>query len=272
MRAGPVFLLLACLLPATVFAAGTYSVDPTGGPLTLSDEVAAAVLAWTADAQGVELTEGSDPAAEVRFAASEPAGAGPDTVTLTLQDSRGPFRLTVLVNQDLYRDYPAALLHEAGLLLGVSTGMEGVMNPALSAGSPTEPTVGDLAGLQQARSSVPGDLTGDGLVDWYDLLELARNHGRRGVNLPADLDGDGTVTDADLALLRELYSFLQPAESGETDPDPSGSAGELQLPETPAAPDVTDSGRVGTEEATEPPLPEDASEAGDSGNGQGNKK
>lgn len=267
MRLGYVVLLLTSLLSGTAFAADTYSVDPTGGPLTLADEVAAAVLAWTADAKDVMLTEGPDPAAEVRFAASEPAGAGPDTVTLTLQDSNGPIRLTVLVNQALYDKYPAALLHEAGLLLGVSTGGVGVMNPALGSGSPTELTAGDLAGLTQAQSSVPGDLTGDGLVDWYDLLELARSHGKRGVNLPADLDGDGTVTDADVAMLRELHSFLPPAAPGETDPDPTDPAGAQQLPEVPEpvpASGAAVPGQAGPDETVEPLVPEDDAEEVDS--------
>lgn len=261
MRAGLILLLLASLLAgAAALALGTYSVDPTGGPLTLSDEVAAAVLAWTSHAPDVSLIEGPDPAAEVRFAASEPAGAGPDTVTLTLQDSQGPLRLTVLVNESLYRDYPAALLHEAGLLLGVGTRSEGVMQPALNDASPAEPTAGDLAGLQQAQSSVPGDLTGDGLVDWHDLLELARNHGRRGVNLPADLDGDGTITDSDLELLRELYSFRPPAEV----PEPSGPADAQQLPEVPApAPDAAEPEPAGPDDADEPLAPE--SEPDDAG-------
>lgn len=206
-----------------VFAAG-YRVDSSGGPLTLSDDVAAALLEWSQQIPGADLTEGAPGDIEVRYAAGEPGGAGPDTVTLTLQDSAGPEHLTILVNALLFRDYPAALVHEAGIMLGASPATTGIMNPALSSATPTGPQESDLLLLRQAQERIPGDLTGDGMVDWLDLLQLAAVYGQRGVNLPSDLDGDGVITDADLELLRGLYEFREPQETSPTAPVAPASA------------------------------------------------
>lgn len=219
--------LVTLLLTGLPAAAAGYRVDSSGGPLTLPDDVAAAILTWSRLVTGVDLTEGAGDM-EVRFAAGEPGGAGPDTVTLTLQDSAGPVHLTVLVNPLLYRTWPAALLHEAGIMLGAGPASTGIMNPALGAGTPAEPQESDLELLRLARSRVPGDLNGDGAVDWLDLLELAAAFGQRGVNLPGDLDGDGVITDADLQLLRQLYAFHEPREEAgpepEPEPEPAGPA------------------------------------------------
>lgn len=48
-----------------------------------------------------------------------------------------------------------------------------------------------------------GDFNGDGRLDLLDLSILARNLGKEGG--PGDLDLDGKVTDADVALFKELY-------------------------------------------------------------------
>jgi hypothetical protein len=194
-------------------AAASYRVDSSGGPLTLNEEMTQAVLAWSRLAEGVDLVEDAAGDMEVRFAMSEPAGAGPDTVTLTLLHSAGPVRLTVLVNPLLYQSWPAALVHEAGIMLGLNPGAEGIMNPVLSSATPAAPEASDLAAFRLKQASVPGDLTGDGVVDWYDLLEVAARHDQRGVNLPGDLDGDGVITDQDLTLLRGNYEFLPPADT-----------------------------------------------------------
>lgn len=231
----PLLRLLAGMLAlAALAAAADYAVDSAGGPLTLHEDLDAAVLGWRNVAEDVTLDE--DPAAATLFAYGDPDLMGPDTVTLTLQQE-GAVTRRILVHPDEYGSWPGALAHEIGLLLGVPAGTTGVMNPALGPGSPREPTPEDAGGLQAARSQVFGDLNGDGIVDWYDLLEMAAQHGRRGVNLPADLDGDGTVTDADLRLLREVYEFLPPGDTPAAAPTPApGEAadeGQDQAPDSP---------------------------------------
>lgn len=74
------------------------------------------------------------------------------------------------------------------------------------------PTPVDVEALRQLRVFAPEDINRDGVVDFYDLAELAQAYGSRGVNLAADLNGDGVVDDADLEALRRAYRFSPPAE------------------------------------------------------------
>ncbi len=191
-------------------AQGTFSVDSAGGPLTLPEEVEAAFLKW-ADAGVKEIPEEAEQA-DTAFRFGSVDLLGPDTVTLTLQRSESTPGLEIIVHPELYRDFPGALLHETGLALGLTAGSQGVMRPALAAGAEPEVTAADAASVVSALAAVRGDLTGDGVVDFRDLLELAEQFGQRGINLPADLDGDGVVTMDDLVELRTLYEFLPPGE------------------------------------------------------------
>lgn len=139
---------------------------------------------------------------------------GPDTRTLTLQRPGEPTTLLVSPGAD-----DAALLHEIGLLLGLEPtfGNEApsAMRPALASATEDRverPGAADLAALEALLRFPPADLNRDGVVDFYDLLELAESFGARGF-LPADLDGNGVVDEADLERLRAAYTFTPPAES-----------------------------------------------------------
>ncbi len=242
MRKGIVALLL---LVAPMLMAADYTVDPGDGPLTLHADVEAAVLAWRNAAPSVSLEEGAG--AERVILWGDPDLMGPDLVTLTVQQPGEPRPYRVLVHTELAGDWPAALMHEVGLLLGAPSGSAGIMNPALSADTPEEPTSADVTALTSARSQVRGDLNGDGVVDWLDLLALASEHGRRGLNLAADLDGDGVVTDEDLRMLREEldYSFTVPGsrepvveQDAEAPEQPEPELEEVPDPAAPPAPMV----------------------------------
>lgn len=221
-------LLLGLLLGTTPVLADGYTVDPAGGPLTLTEDVEAAFAAWLEAglSEVPELTAGAT--TEFRFGAAELMG--PDLVTLTVQRSAPDAALHIVVNPDTYVEFPAALVHEAGLVLGLTSSTEGVMNPLLSDDSEGRPRQAEVDRLQAQQTAVPGDLTGDGRVDFDDLLELAAQFGRRGVNQPGDLDGDGTVTLDDLRLLRENYLFTEPRDrtleptEDETDQGEAGTA------------------------------------------------
>lgn len=205
-------LLLSALLSFTALVAAqdTWSVDSAGGPLTLPEDIQDAFDSWLE--AGVTAIPAEAEGADTLFRFGQPDLLGPDTVTLTLQRTDRAPSLEILVQPDLYRDYPTALLHEAGLTLGLTAGADGVMRPELTEGAAAEVTADEAAGVATAALAIPGDLTGDGIVDFHDLLELADQFGRRGINLPADLDGDGVVTMEDLFELRELYEFVPPTE------------------------------------------------------------
>lgn len=235
----PLLTVLACLL-AAVASARDYSVDTAGGPLTLIEDVEAAFVLWQ-DAGAPELPELAD-GAGVLFSYGAADRFGPDTVTLTLQQSQASPALELRVNPELQRDWPAALLFETGLVLGLTAADSGVMQPLLRPDGPLEPQETDISRLLSAADALPGDLTGDGVVDFLDLLELAAAFGSRGVNLPADLDGDGTVTLDDLRLLRENYVFSEPTDrSAAEEPDPgtdgaAPAAGEPDAEQVPPPP------------------------------------
>lgn len=233
--------------------AASYRVDDAGGPLLLSDKVAAAAAAWEALAPGlVELTESAD--AGHLFAYGDEALFGPGVLTLTLVEDG---RVRVLVRPEAHPSLDAALRHEVGALLGLPPADAGVMAMAL-ADPAAAPGPAELAELAALAAFEPADLDRDGVVGFGDLLELAASYGRTGVNLPADLDGDGDVDDDDVALLRRAYAFAPPAgaapgegETGGASPATpgQGAAGEAPAPAGPAAPE-------GAGEPEEPDGPE----------------
>lgn len=223
-------LALGCLF-ASVVTAQEYSVDSAGGPLTLHEDVERAFFLW--EREGATSVPAEADLADTLFRYGPVDRLGPDTVTLTLQRTGAEPALEILVQPDLYRDHEAALVHEAGIVLGLGQQASGVMRPGLDSGGVAIPQADDIAQLRSVATAVKGDLTGDGRVDFLDLVELAGQSGRRGVNLPGDLDGDGVVTHADLVLLRELYTFTLPhdpaeTESAEAEAEPDG---EIPAPE-----------------------------------------
>lgn len=220
---------VVALLGLFVLAAGqSYSVDVSGGPLTLPEEVAEAAAAWNSASEEARLEQSA--AAENRISFADPELLGPDLVSATLvrDDETG---LEVWLNPETYREFPQALVHELGLLLGLPSASSGVMDPALSGDNPNAPTEADLQALAVAQGRTGGDIDGDGVVGLADLAALGRAYGQRGVNLAADLDGDGMVGAADVELLRENYTFTAPApvpeenEPSENQPDANQSGG-----------------------------------------------
>lgn len=201
-------LILCGLFSLSLAWGQEYRVDTAGGPLTLGEELRDAAAVWEAVGDGIRLTESEDSATTFSFAPAE--RMGPDLISLTLveEELQG---WEVLLHPQLYRRHRQALLHELGLLLGLTAGGEGVMSPLAVADGRTSPTEEDLAALTALLDRVPGDLDGDGEVGLADLAILARSYGERGVNLPADLNGDGEVTAADIETLRGAYRFVRPA-------------------------------------------------------------
>jgi hypothetical protein len=246
-------LALLTVMLAVVLAAAQvgYRVDPEGGPDDLGALVADAFAAWTELDAALEAAPSDAPDAPlVRY--GTPAAFGPDALTLTVQrQTAGERTLEVLVNPGRPENLETALLHETGLLLGLSVGEAGVMNPAI--GGPLELGETEAAELEAGARFIREDIDRSGAVDFYDLLALARAFGQTGVNLPADLNEDGVVDQADLELLRAAYTFSPPSETPPTEPGADLGAEEP----LDALPDLEDA----PEEAL--PNPENGGETGE---------
>ncbi|MDZ7703755.1 MAG: hypothetical protein U5L04_04630 [Trueperaceae bacterium] len=225
-------VLLAVSLLASLAFAVTYRVVDEGGPLTLRDDVAAAFAAWN-EVEDADVDAETDDDANTVVRYGDSARFGPDTVSLTTLERQDNERvIAVLLNPTAGTERSTALLHETGVLLGLTPAGDGVMDPLLGPDSPQQLTDADRNALRSLRQFVPADINRDGVVDFYDLAALGTAYGQRGVNVPADIDNDGDVDDRDLELLRDAYSFGPPSETppsatpAETPPEETGT----QLP------------------------------------------
>jgi hypothetical protein len=212
-RAGLPWIVAAVVAlagPAAPALALELTVDAAGGPLTLEDDVAAALADWRA--AGVEVDE-AEVSVAVRY--GDRVRFGPDVQAWVLlrgglDGEARTYEILVAPDATAVR---AALIPAFGVALGGSFGA-GAFDPVLDRAGPRLPSEADGAVLEARRTAVIGDLTGDGRVGFEDLLLMAAAYGRRGVNLAADLDADGVVDAADLDLLRERYGF-EPPDAGD---------------------------------------------------------
>ena len=253
MTRGLIVLVAALLLGGTW--AQTLRIDDTGGPLTLREELNAAIQAWQgASTTPLDLSLAEDGAVSVRYATDTPLG--PDTLSLTLQrpEVDGAPMVEIRLNPDRYRSSPATLLHELGVLLGLQPNddPDSVMRPAMGSAAPALPSSSDAERLETFRSSIPEDVNRDGAVDFYDLAALAGAFGAQGINLPADIDRNGAVDEADLEALRNAYVFGEPSPTPPTATAAGGGVAE-PLPEFPqdGEPETTPD-EPGTDGAEEP--------------------
>lgn len=162
---------------------------------------------WRAAGVDVDAVE-----AEVLLSIGASERFGPDVLLWVIArgvSAEGVRRFEVLIAPGAER-LRAALIPALGVVLGGSLG-EGALNPVLDRQEVRRPSEEDGGRIERVRTAVAGDINGDGVVDFEDLLLLAASFGQRGINNPADLNGDGVVDEQDLELLRELYSFTPPA-------------------------------------------------------------
>lgn len=151
----------------------------------------------------------------------------PGTHSLTVQRQQAGGRTVESLLRQGSERLEQALLHEVGIMFGLPVAEVGIMNPRFNEETP--PLLGEteretLETLEQFERE---DINRDGVVDFYDLVQLARAFGRQGVNLPEDLNQDGVVDERDLELLRQRYTFTPPASS------PPGSDVLEEVPELP---------------------------------------
>ena len=218
-------LLMAMAFVAMAFVsialAISYRVEIGDGALGLEEEVAAAFAEWQ-NAEGAAFSAELRDDADTVIGYGDSGRFGPDTLSLTVSrsDSQGR-RVEILLSNRSSQLRRHALLHEIGVLLGLSPSNSGVMRQAVPRDNPSEAlSPSDIQALQQLGLFVAEDINRDGVVDFYDLIILASNYGGSGVNLEGDINNDGTVDDTDLELLRQAYQFSSPSE---TPPDLSRS-------------------------------------------------
>ncbi len=240
MKRGKTAAIISLLMTLAISLAVEYRLDISGGPLTLEEDVAAAFSQWLA-VEGADLEAAQNDVVNNLIAYGDATRFGPDTLSLTVartvEDKQS---LEIRLNPLERTLSQQVLLHETGILAGLSPSNAGVMNPALSAESPTSLTAADKAALLALKTFVSEDINRDGKVDFYDLAAIAKDFGRSGVNLAADINKDGTVNQADIDLLKTVYIFAEPAKipPATTSPQPANELKPSEEDPLPAAPTV----------------------------------
>lgn len=115
--------LIALIIVLSLALAVEYQVDPSGGALTLEDEIAEAFEQWTQVEDATVRSERRDDAPNIiRYGASQ--RFGPDTTSLTVSRSENDERtVEVLISPDASEpERRRALLHETGMLIGLKIG------------------------------------------------------------------------------------------------------------------------------------------------------
>jgi hypothetical protein len=105
---------------------------------------------------------------------------------------------------------------------------ETVMNPSINPDDKTELGDGEKELLKLLNLFAKEDINKDGNINFYDLVAISQAFGQRNVNDPSDINKDGLVNQADVDLLRKVYTFSDPSETapGQTTPEnPEGQTG-----------------------------------------------
>ena len=200
-------LILLPFLVTVAFAISYRVVDEA-----LSEDVASAFGIWLELVPELEIEESEE--ADQLIDSGDAARFGPDTFSLTVKDQSSG-ELTVVINPSKTEERQRVLLHETGLLLGLTAATEGVMNPLIDG---EDVTLGDLetTKLDAILNTVKEDVNLDGAVNFYDLVDLSRAFGQRDINNNADINEDGVVDEADLEALRAAYTFEAPSQVAPT--------------------------------------------------------
>ncbi len=165
--------------------------------------------------------------ASVIFKAVDVALMGPDTLSLKVQNyPETSILLTESLGETGANLYKSALLHEVGSLAGLPLKESGVMSRELSADIVPSVSVEEARALEAQVNTAKEDLNRNGRVDFYDLVELAKNYTEVPQNYSADLTGDGSVNDDDVKQLQDLYEFSDPVDVNATVADETQASSE----------------------------------------------
>ncbi len=199
-------IILSLFLFATAFAIDYF----VKGDEALKETVNEAFANWNGLEPNLEITESETANTTIDY--GSPDLFGPDTFSLSVQENSNENQIKVLINPNKKTDMMRVILHETGLLLGLKLQSSGIMNPLINDDeiSLGELEITELAKLHQFKKE---DINQDGVIDFYDLIELAKDFGQTRINSTADLNKDGKVDNADLEILRAVYSFSAPSPS-----------------------------------------------------------
>jgi len=206
-------LIIIVFFLATAFALDYF----VKGDEALKETVTEAFANWAGLEPNLEINQQEDANTTIDYGNTELFG--PDTYSLSIQEQSDTNKIKVLIkpkNKDMMR----IILHETGLLLGLKLQTTGIMNPVIN---DTEISLGELeiSELAKLHKFKKEDLNQDGIVDFYDLIELAKAFGQTGINSSADINKDGKVDNLDLELLKAEYSFSLPSATAKTNIDTS---------------------------------------------------
>ncbi|MEZ4607690.1 MAG: dockerin type I domain-containing protein [Deinococcales bacterium] len=211
--------LIGGLIGLSLSLALDYKIDTQGGSLTLIDEGKAALETW-ANLPDVNLSLTESAEASKIIAYGDETLFGPDTLSITVLERRNrssDFSALMNPKRDDFVEalYKTALLHEAGMLIGLQANLNttGVMRPLLKADMTPDLSEADKAALVNLRLYAEEDINRDGKVDFYDLIEFGKAYGSQELNGAADINKDGVVDDKDLERLKVAYIFSPPAET-----------------------------------------------------------
>lgn len=202
-------IILSCFILATAFAIDYF----VKGDEVLQETVNEAFANWAGLEPNLEINKLEEANTIIDYGKTELFG--PDTYSLSIQEQADDNKIIVLIKPDK-TDMMRIILHETGLLLGLKIQSSGIMNPLINDEQINlgELELTELAKLHQFKKE---DINQDGVIDFYDLVELAKAFGQNGLNTAADINKDGKVDNADLELLKAEYSFSLPSQNPRQD-------------------------------------------------------
>ncbi len=194
----------------------------SGENSTFLSDIEDAFMTWQSASVGaIEASQSAS--ATLTFVPANDALLGPDVMTLKVKEQnlisndvsaeQARLTTTILVNE-VFREspnlYKSALLHEVGVLVGIPLSASGVMQRGLTELIEPSVSLSEARALEVQASAAKEDVNRDGVVDFYDLVELAKNHSEFPQNFSADITGDGKVDAEDVNALQAAYTFSDP--------------------------------------------------------------
>ena len=193
---------------AEVAPAFTLAFNSGSVPAAAAD---AAQQIWQTAGVDVAVTITDEAPNAIEVGPAERFGSGIISLSLRGSDDEGS---RVLLNPGRRDMQDKAVAAELAFLAGVQPQVTGWLSGALPSDEQAQPNSADAAALRAALGRIPEDVNDDGVVDFYDLVQVASSVGESGPGLLEDLDASGTVDQEDIDLLKARYEFTPASPDG----------------------------------------------------------